>query len=336
MFCVIMFHFSDHGVTVLKPEMPLTLNWLILSSARIFGGICNCAFVLTTGYFACENLKSLNFKRIFKLWLEVWFYSVVLGIICYLNGIVDFNLRSLITMLLPAIYNQYWYFSAYLILIILSPFINAMLANISRQRHFNLCLILFAVFSFIPTFARAYWMFNTLGIFVTLYIIAAYIRFYEPKIFKNHNSYLKLALLFIFLEIMSVVAIRFWDIRLNRLHDIFDFVWPMDKTPVVILSAALFIWFKDLELDNLPDNIKDFINYLSSSVFGVYLFHIGRLNIWLFRDIFNNGLTYNTPMLAAQMLLAAVCIFTAAILFDKMRVRFFEQPVMSRIEKYFN
>lgn len=39
MFLVIAFHFSDHGTTPLLAGNPLTFNWILLASSRIWGGV---------------------------------------------------------------------------------------------------------------------------------------------------------------------------------------------------------------------------------------------------------------------------------------------------------
>lgn len=43
--------------------------------------IGNCIFVLITGYLLYN--KKFTLKRIIKLWLDVWSYSIGIGIICY-------------------------------------------------------------------------------------------------------------------------------------------------------------------------------------------------------------------------------------------------------------
>ena len=45
MFCIVLFHFNDHGNVKLSAEMPLTLNWIALAFVSIFGAIGNCIFI---------------------------------------------------------------------------------------------------------------------------------------------------------------------------------------------------------------------------------------------------------------------------------------------------
>lgn len=99
MFFVIWFHFSDHGSVQITANDEVTFNWLVLAVSRIFGGVCNSAFILCTGYFL--STKKFNAERILKLWLQVWFYSVLCGLISIALKIEPLALSSILTILLP-------------------------------------------------------------------------------------------------------------------------------------------------------------------------------------------------------------------------------------------
>ena len=113
MIWIIMFHYSDHG-TLDMGTADVNLNWVILALACIGGGLGNCVYVIISGYMLVD--KKFTVKRIIKLWLEVWFYSVTIGFICYATGITEFSLRGVVRMLFPVVFNEYWYMSAYTIL----------------------------------------------------------------------------------------------------------------------------------------------------------------------------------------------------------------------------
>ena len=54
MFCIVLFHFGDHGTIKIAYDMPLTLNWIALAVTSPFGAIGNCIFMFITGYFLCS------------------------------------------------------------------------------------------------------------------------------------------------------------------------------------------------------------------------------------------------------------------------------------------
>ncbi|KMO86057.1 hypothetical protein AB840_09940 [Megasphaera cerevisiae DSM 20462] len=133
MFFIIMFHFSDHGAVAITAQMPFSFNWLILAMGRVGGGLGNCAFVLISGYLLIN--KEFHTKRIVKLWFEVWTYSVVLGIVAFMIKTEPFSIGSLVHMLFPVTYNQYWYMSTYIVMMLLTPFLNPLFLGMTKMKY---------------------------------------------------------------------------------------------------------------------------------------------------------------------------------------------------------
>lgn len=184
-------------------------------------------------------------------------------------------LSSVLPMLLPFTLNQYWFFTDYLILILLSPVINLLIEKMDKKQHLCLIIFCFLINTYFPTFGI------TLGVnkfsytFFFLYILAAYLKKYRPDLKFKNSLYGWLGLFCFFLEIVTIFIARFINIRLVKFGQsmVFDFfIWPMDKLPCVLTSVFLFIWFSNLKI-----KYNKFIGFLSSSLFAVYLLHIGKL-----------------------------------------------------------
>lgn len=65
MFMVVGFHYVDHGNTQLVRNMDITFNWNVLAFLKMFGAICNCAFMLNSGYFLYE--KEFKIQNLIRL-----------------------------------------------------------------------------------------------------------------------------------------------------------------------------------------------------------------------------------------------------------------------------
>ena len=83
MFMVIAFHYSDHGSVSLSATAPITFNWVILATCRIWGGICNAVFMLVTGYYLSRD-KKFSWKKVIRLYMQVSFFTLLCGVICIL------------------------------------------------------------------------------------------------------------------------------------------------------------------------------------------------------------------------------------------------------------
>lgn len=323
MLFVVAFHFSDHGNIKLSCNQEITFNWRFLASARIFGNLCNFGFMLISGYFLYK--KKFEIKKIFKLWLQVWFYSVTLGIVCFVIGTEAFSWKSLIKMLFPFTFNQYWFFSTYIVVYFFFPYLNKLIDSLTKKQYQGLIAVSIGIFSVLCTFAHASWLrgANSIPIFIVLYFIGAYFRKYEISMPKRKT--IPLAVATIIIEIASLFVTRIVCRYIGK-DKLVYFVSGYSILPIAT-SIILFLLFKEIKIKHIK-----LVSFLSSSVFGVYLFHIGRLQIFLFQQLFDNSVTYETGLFVPQMILAMCSVFGVGIFIDKIRKQIFEKPVLKCIE----
>ena len=330
MIFIILFHFSDHGAVKISADMPLTINWMLMAFFRCWGALGNCAFVFITGYFMIE--KKQNFKRLLKLWFQVWIFSISIGFVCFTFGIVQFSWGSLIKMLFPVIFNEYWYMSSYVILFLISPFLNKCLLSLNQDNYKKLLIVLLCVFSIVPTFTGVKWMTdqNFIASFILSYCIGGYIRRFNIQLFRKAKTYFACAIVLTLGMFLSIIVFKL--LHLER--GLFYFVWGMNKFSVIITALMWFMGF--LQLENLHGN--RIIYWISSSIFGVYLLHIGRLNTWIFGSLFNTQKTYflGTVPLISQLVLGTLTILTAGILIDKIRLLLCERLVFPLVKQINN
>lgn len=149
-----------------------------------------------------------------------------------------------------------------MILLLLTPFLNILIYNLTEKAHRVLILIQMILFSFWPSFLPSapitdggYGIIN----FITLYLIAAYIRLYIPK-WKSWLSKSKLT--FIFLLFCGITF-------LSSIYPCLQGqAWDYCYLSNIVAAAAIFCVFIQLK------NTRCFwINRISSTTLGVYLIH---------------------------------------------------------------
>lgn len=243
-------------------------------------------------------------------------------------GLEPFSVTSLVRMLLPVTFSEYWYFTDYVILILASPLINLLLDKTDRTQHLFLVAFSFLITVWFPAFGILYAPGKFNLCFFFLYILAAYLRKHGPGDRLGASAYGWLGGAFFLLEVLSIFAVRAYDRITGDDRPFWSFVWGMDRFPCVMTSVFLFIFFSRLRLRN-----NRIIASLASSLFAVYLLHIGRLwKLW-FRVLFDNGKTYGTNLMIPQILLCSAVIFASAILIDKIRIHAFERPLLALLKK---
>ncbi|WP_154033464.1 acyltransferase family protein [Collinsella aerofaciens] len=152
-------------------------------SEAIFYVSVDC-FVLVTGYFDIVK-KQVNVKRLVHLVLAVWFYSWV-GLLVGLMAGARPSLNQLLMCALPFTTEHFWFIDVYLILSLLTPFINKAIADIDQKGYKGILLVSFIGFSVLPSlmpFASEIFSINggaNIVWFVILYLIGGYLRLYNP------------------------------------------------------------------------------------------------------------------------------------------------------------
>lgn len=108
-------------------------------------------FALIAGYFG--NSGSLD--KIIKQWLAVIQYSLLIMVISILCHGIDLgnvnDIKKIISGLFPVFTRKYWFFSCYMVLMLLADPINLFI-NVMEEKQFrNFLFISLFIFSFMPT-----------------------------------------------------------------------------------------------------------------------------------------------------------------------------------------
>lgn len=323
LFCMLMiifFHYSDHGIVNIY-NVPFSINRLALEFALIGGGLGNCVFILLTGYFLSES--KFEYKKIVKLYCQVFFYSIFLGILCFLMGDVAFNYKNLSDFLFPITHDQYWWFSQYFILYLIFPFINKVINNSSKREMIFLIMLLFICDTVLPTAFNQNQFTNNLMTFVMLYLIGAFIKKYEILIFNKLKIIIPSFVIVLLLCLFSILIMDKKDLIVS------NYVWPMNRTPILILSILTFLLFKNIKISN-----NKFINAVAKTTFGIYLIHMHKYFYLIFwKYMFDNSILFNNWLFIPAMIIQCIIVFSICALIEYKRNDFFEQYILPPIYK---
>lgn len=286
------------------------------------------SFIIVLGYFQCRS----NFKlsKTISLIFQTLFYSIVIFLVMYKFNYFDVvNFTMIMNVLIP--FTSYWFISAYLITYILSDYINMFLNVITHKQLKKILILCFFIFSVLPFFTGMKFMYNdgyNFYHFIYLYILGAYLYKYPLKnnyIFKRFslNGY-RLFLIVIFL-LCATYNYFLYDFAMKHLYDcgqVFNYISNVIlssdcaySSPIVIIqTVCYFEFFKSL-------NIKSkVINFISSCVFGIYLFH----DNWHIRGILYKILRIDTGAFYGRKIflyvfIAVIIIFFVGLLIEIIR-----------------
>ena len=344
MFGIVLFHAFYFGVHPSVSYKPTVL--MNAAIGNFAGDFNNWIFILISGYFlSCARFKK---ERLLKIWSQVFFYSVVIGLVFFIFKIATVGFYSvdaykalgyetaakpigkieLIRSFLPTLMGNNWFATCYILFYLFTPPLYILIDNLSRKEHLNLVLLMFVAgccISMLPGqnvlhASRFYY-------FILGYFAASYIKKYDPPVL-NHTG------LNFIISITIIVFLAAWKVLLIVLSekipllksDFARFLYlggNIDKAPVFIAALLCFCAFKNI---NIPHNRV--INLISSTTFGIYLLHVnGHLKYFIWHRVFRFDEHVGSPDFVFYVLLSSLAVFFAFSITDLLRQFFVEKAV---------
>lgn len=328
MLLIVTWHIISHGNMMKNCENDSV--YFILSIIQFIIIIHVNSYMLLSGYY--QSRSHFKLSKFLQLLLQVMFYSAGLYIVAVQLKVVDsFNISTLIDCLLPSSVNGYWFIKAYVAVYLLSDIINKLINSMDQKQYKNTLIVLFILFSIAP-FLTGNNFFENNGMnffsFIYLYMLGGYLGRYPMKetyYFKKFSkSGYKLLLVFLFflMAFLNYSIIHFAH-RLSNLDSIlsgisnrllatqFTYLTPC----VLIQSICYFLYFEALDIKN-----NKIINLVSSTAFGVYLFHDNdyvRIKIYEWFKIDNGPFTEYSML--GRLVAVALAIFLIGFLIELIR-----------------
>lgn len=284
-------------------------------------------FVVLTGYLTINS--TFKVKKLVTLIAQVWFYSVSIYGICCLTGIEQFSLSGFVTAVFPLTFSLYWFCTAYVLLYLLTPFINKFLNSINQQTHLKLNILLFVIWGVIPTFTRQ--LLFCIGVveFVMFYSFGAYLKKYPESIFKTKKNNIVILLSCGAILLLSVVAF----LKLGEYYPALS-----QHRTLLLYRYSIFVIGFAVSLVSLFAKAKPFynkaVNLFAGCVFSVYLIHDNsffREYMWL--DIFKTGENINELSSLLTELIAIGIIFAVSFVVENLRKLIIEKPMLIIYDK---
>ncbi|WEV52725.1 acyltransferase [Bifidobacterium sp. ESL0704] len=286
MFLIVLCHFTIH------------INWKLLELPGIRGAVAHLLvdggqvgvviFFSITGYYL--STSRFKAKRLVSTWIQTFLYSFACLVVGFIGWKVGWwpQLRTLLMgfngthtvelMLMPVISREYWFVSAYFLLLLLVPVLNVVITHVHRT--YMQCLLYgLIVISLLPIIGLgSFQPYDSTVYAITCYLIGGYLRKYGEKInispLKCTGGVLAAMVLFgmvhYAMAVPSPIAKYFgWNSLLNM----------SIRTPGLIIGTLIFASV----LSNSHPWSRRTINIAATGMFGVYLIHenwLGARILW--------------------------------------------------------
>ena len=191
MLMVVAMHFLSHTGGVLPPQAgrmpsPREISGVLVESFCI---VAVNVYVIISGYFLSG--KSFSFRRLLRLWCRILFYTLLIPPVLAVAGVLQFSeitgIYHIWNCLFPVQSGHYWFVTAYVILVLFTPFLNGAVRIMSRgqmKMALGALLLLFCLGKSIsPLQFSADRYGYDFGWFFCLYLTGAYLRRYGCSFF---------------------------------------------------------------------------------------------------------------------------------------------------------
>lgn len=325
---IVVSHYTVHN-GISNSTLPLGFNRFLLEITTL-GNIGTILFILITGYYLINSDKGLKFSKIFKLWLQIFFYSILIYFIFVILKLEPFSIKSLIKSIFPITFKKYWFATCYIILYLFHPFINKLINSLNQSEHLKLILTSL-LFSLLYTITTQDFYANELIQFIMFYIIGSYFGKYKNTIFKSHKTNIILLLSSSIILILSVIAFDIIGTKTSLLSIESTFLLNRNSIVTILFAISLFNIFA-----NKKEFCNNLINIISSLVFGVYLIsdnHYVRYIIW--NDIFKNHAYVSSNYLIIHLIITVTVVFIVCLIIEFIRKntldRFYDKFVSNKV-----
>ena len=322
MMMVVILHFLGKGDLlgdVYAPGMSA-----VGAAAWVLEALCivavNC-YMLISGYFLCES--SFKLSRLLGLYLQIWMYSVGVGLIAWATGLVpagEVNIHYFLSLLFPVSMGHYWFMTAYVFLYLLFPLVGMAVKRMTKEQFtlvLALCLGVFCVLKSVLPFRleedRQGYDFLW---YLCVFLVAAYIRKFGIKFLEKRWRCICLYLISCGVMLLELYVLRQLYLSRGNFELIQKISFEYNHILVLLAATGLFGWFRMGKNEGILANAAAGI---APYVLGVYLLHenIGIRYGW--QEWFRADQIQNVGQLAFWTAIAVICVFAAGIITEAVR-----------------
>ncbi len=321
MMMVVVLHYLGKGG--LLPDLTASLSaqsmvaWLL----EAFCIVAVNVYMMISGYFLCES--SFKLSRLLQLWLQVWLYSVGIGVLAVVTGIVptaEISTHYYLTLLFPVTMGHYWFLTAYVFLYVLLPLLGEGLRRMTKEQFQVALVILLVVFCVLKSVLPFRLEEDSKGYdciwYVCVFCTAAYLRRFGIPFLKKKSHALVLYLIGVFGTFTEAMLLHLFYLRTGSLELILKIPYEYNHVFPFLASVGLFCLFLNSHMEG---KISKIAVKIAPYTLGVYLLHENLGVRYAWQKWFGTDALHGVWQLLGWTAVAVVVVFCLGILVDFVR-----------------
>ncbi len=235
---------------------------------RFAGPVGVDCFVMIGGFYMVN--KKITLRRMLRLWVLLFTWSSLLYVLlCCVNPSPKLLAPvSIKCAFLPFVSNTYWFVTTYILLMLLSPFLNHYLRSLSRDGAVRFMLVASASLVILPSIFHATNCAGALGFFAVLYSLAGCIRLHVDFTKVRPGGWLMVALAILtVVEVAQMLSIQSAGTSFSGLMGVVAKL-VCSRAVYMAMAACLLVGCAACRMGTVR-----WINIAASCTFAIYLIH---------------------------------------------------------------
>lgn len=258
-----------HVINTLVPVEEFSMGKQFLIWSFFWGGgrIAVNTFVIISSWYLCD--KEFKSSRIVSAWISTFLYSLIVGLY-FAFATRDYHF--LIIHLEPISTNVIWFMRAYILLLLMTPFLNLILKIPKLSKFIILMGVLFSIYK--TLYPASIFNIGDGYTFLLIYIMTGYIK---RNIEKYRISKINLLLIFLGVYFLNIFWYVFYHDIINVIpflknlgYDRYMFNRQIINLQCMLGGFSIFGLFMNFRIKG--KQLSKIILWFSSGTLGVYIF----------------------------------------------------------------
>lgn len=322
MMMVIMLHYLGKGnllgdVTAERMDACGVLAWCLEALCIVAVNV----YMMISGYFLIAS--DFKVSRLIRLYLQLWFYSVVIGVVAALLGVVaqtPVDTHYYLTMLFPVSMGHYWFLTAYVFLYLLLPFVGRAARDFTRAQYRLALGLLLGMFCIVKTVLPFRMEMDALGYdciwYLCMFLTAGYIRKFGISFLNKKRNCALLYFGGCLGLLAELFALRMIYQKTGSFELLLKVSTEYNHLFPFLAAVGLFGLFLRVEVRGI---LRKAVLFCGPYTLGVYLLHenLGLRYTW--QTWLGAGRIQGAASLFFHTVLAVLCVFVVGIALDALR-----------------
>ncbi len=331
MLMIVAHHYVTMNPLIRHLDMePISGRLFVFEGIYALGKIGLVIFFLISAWYLCEERNPTIRKGLKRSWIlerEVLFYSLGFMLLFVVFRPDLISKKTIVYSFIPTTSGLvWWYVTAYVLFLCLSPYITVGLRAIGKKAHGALCMFMLVVWGAVSGMLP-FDMFQLIGQsfidFLYLYVLMTFYRWYLDD--WSRKTAWALVGAGVVLIMGSIVVLQFLGSALHidalRIHSHY-------LSSKCVMVPVIMIGFGLLLLAERRFFVNKVINYLAGTTFGIYLIHsYPPVRELLWHQWFVAERDYRMPHAVLRAAVSILIVFVGCMVVDCMRKALFSVTV---------